>query len=441
MVDYNPLSPEARDGAAHQAFAQLRSSCPVHYQKIPDDQVISAEDGYLVTAPTHEFWSVFRYSDCMRMLQETDVFSSKEGPGPERGLNLTEDGMLLTADNPVHRRQRQIANQAFFPRMIEQRRPLMESTITSLLDRFADQGSLDVIEDLGTELTTTLITDIIGVGADRRGDLKRWAIDIITGFGGDPSLISKAIIAVTEFSTFLLEIITARRATLADGGTLPDDMLSVLITAEAEGTRFTDEEILMACHQMLGAGYETTTTGLGNAVHLLCTNPGERGKLEADWTLIDAAIEEVLRIESPVEGTFRTTTREVEVAGTTIPAGAKVRVVYASANRDDSVFEDPTTFRIDRPLNQLRKHVAFAHGIHSCLGAALARMEMRMAVEMLFRRFPGLELDPDNPPVRNTGMTINGYTSLAVRWDPAQARPLGDLVTATAATVATADAG
>lgn len=430
MVDYNPLSPEARHGAAHRAFAELRASCPVHYQKIPDDQVISADDGYLVTAPTHEFWSVFRYSDCMRMLQETDVFSSKEGPGPERGLNLTADGMLLTADDPVHRRQRQIANQAFFPRMIEQRRPLMESTVTALLDRFADQGRLDVIEDLGTELTTTLITDIIGVGMDRRGDLKRWAIDIITGFGGDPSLISKAIMAVTEFSTFLLEMINERRAALAEGRALPDDTLSVLITADHEGVRFTDEEILMACHQTLGAGYETTTTGLGNAVHLLCTHPEQRLKLETDWSLIDAAIEEVLRIESPVEGTFRTTTRDVDVAGVTIPAGAKVRVVYASANRDDTVFEDPHTFRIDRPLSQLRKHVAFAHGIHSCLGAALARMEMRLAVEMLFRRFPGLELDPDHPPVRNTGMTINGYSSLPVRWDPAKARRSSDLAAA-----------
>ena len=430
MVDYNPLSPEARRGAAHRAFAELRRSCPVHYQKIPDDQVISAEDGYLVTAPTYEFWSVFRYSDCMRMLQETDVFSSRQGPGPERGLNLTEDGMLLTADNPVHRRQRQIANQAFFPRMIEQRRPLVESTVAGLLDRFADRGSLDVIEDLGTELTTTLITDIIGVAADRRGDLKRWAIDIITGFGGDPSLVSKAITAVTEFSGFLMEIIAARRATLAEGGSLPDDMLSVLITAEAESVRFTDEEILMACHQMLGAGYETTTTGLGNAVYLLCNHPQERRKLEADWSLIDSTIEEVLRIESPVEGTFRTANRDVEVAGTTIPAGAKVRVVYASANRDETVFDNPHTFCIDRPLHQLRKHVAFAHGIHSCLGAALARMEMRMAVEMLFRRFPDLELDPASPPAPNTGMTINGYTSLAVRWDPAKARPIGELASA-----------
>lgn len=132
---------------------------------------------------------------------------------------------------------------------------------------------------------------------------------------------------------------------------------------------------------------------------------------------------EVLRFDAPIEGTFRTSKYPVDVGGERLPEGAKVRVVYASANRDQDRFADADTFRIDRPPAELRRHIAFGSGTHACIGSALARAELRAAIQTLLRRLPGLELDPDKPPQRNLSLTINGFTSVPIRWDPATTKP------------------
>jgi cytochrome P450 len=156
---------------------------------------------------------------------------------------------------------------------------------------------------------------------------------------------------------------------------------------------------------------------------LLCTHPEERQKLAADPGLIDRAVEEILRYRSPLEGLFRTATDDVELAGCPIPKGAKIRVVWASANHDEQQFEAADRFIVDRDPAELRKHVAFGLGPHSCLGAALARAELRIALSTLLRRLPDLDLDPADPPVRNKVLTINGYVRVPVRWDPSAAQP------------------
>ncbi len=158
---------------------------------------------------------------------------------------------------------------------------------------------------------------------------------------------------------------------------------------------------------------------------LLCTHPEERAKLEADWSRLDTAVEEILRYDAPIEGLFRTTTEPVEIAGCPIPAGAKVRVMYAAANHDDAHFKDAGEFRIDRDPVEVRKHLAFSHGPHACIGASLARAEIGTGLRTLLRRLPGLELDPARPPVRNTSMFINGFSSVPVVRDPARALPAG----------------
>jgi cytochrome P450 len=196
-----------------------------------------------------------------------------------------------------------------------------------------------------------------------------------------------------------------------------------MITAEDDGNTFSDEEILMAAHQFLTAGFESTATGIGNGLYRLFTNPGERAKLEADWSLLDNAVEEILRYDAPVEGTFRTTTKPVTINGVDLPAGAKVRVVYASANRDADRFDDPDEFLIDRPIGDLRKHVTFATGPHACLGSALARTEIRVAVEAVLRRLPGIVLDADHPATRSDALTVNGFLTIPATWDPATALP------------------
>jgi cytochrome P450 len=384
---------------------------------MPESEVARQEASYMVAEPTEEFWSVFRYADVVGVLQEPRIYSNKEGPGPERMMQLGDDGMLLFADDPAHQRQRQIANKAFLPRMVEQRIPLIQQVIDEILERLAAGGSADVVRDMSIPLTVALITDIFGVGADRRDDVARWGPVIMAAMGGEPEVVQAAATATFEMFAFVTEVITERRKALDNGESLPDHVLSAMIQAEHEGSRFTDPEILMCANIFLVAGYETTATAIGNAMWLLCTHPDQRAKLEADWSLLDHAIEEILRFEPPIEGTFRSTTEPTRLVDTDLPARAKVRLVYASANRDERQFTDPHEFRIDRPVAELRRHVTFGQGPHACLGSALARAEIRVALRAILERLPGLRLDPDHAPVRSTALTVNGFASVPVVWD------------------------
>jgi len=422
MNDYDPLSSEVKQDP-QRYFRELRASCPVHHHRLHDVDVDRMNANPLVARPTAEFWSVFRYGDCAGILQDPEHFSSREGPGPERLQPLNEDGMLLWADDPAHRHQRRIANKAFTPRMVEQMRPRIQQVVDELLSGLAGRGRAELMSDFAVPLAITVIAEILGVGRERVSDFRRWGNATVAAFGGDQDAIEHSVVAMTELFGFLGELIVARRAIAADGGEPPDDVLTSLIMSDYEGSRFTDDEILMASHQLLTAGFETTSTAIGNAVYLLCTNPSERDKLARDADLVDTLVEEVLRYEAPIEGLFRTTTDAVSVDGTDLPLGAKVRVVFASANRDGSQFEDPDTFRADRDPTEVRRHLAFGFGPHACIGAPLARAELRAAVTSLFGRLPGLALDPEHRPERNDALIINGFRTLPVRWDPVGSPP------------------
>ncbi len=418
---YDPLADDWKQ-RPWEYFSDLRSTCPVHHHQMPASEVERQNDHYLVASPTTEFWSVFEYEDVVKALQDPESFSSKEGPGPERMAPMHPDGVLLTADNPAHRRQRRIANKAFLPKIVTQRLPLIRSVADDLIDKVAAQGSCDLMNDISFPLTVAMITDFFGAGADRREDITKWGAASMAVMGGNEEQMQAGGIAVMELFGYLSEIIADRRAKHADGAELPDDVLSAMITAEDDGNTFSNEEILMAAHQFLTAGFESTATGIGSGLYRLLTHPEERAKLEADWSLIDSATEEILRYDAPVEGTFRTTTCLVTINGVDIPAGAKVRLVYASANRDEKRFTDPEQFLIDRPTADLRKHVAFGHGPHACLGSALARAEIKVALETVLRRLPGIELDPAADPTRCTALVSNGFLTIPVRWDPATAK-------------------
>jgi hypothetical protein len=420
--NYDPLADNTKLGN-QEYFADLRARCPVHHFEMPNSEVQRQNESYLIASPTTEFWSVFGYQDVAKILQDHQRFSNKEGPGPERMAAMHPDGMLLTADEPAHRRQRSIANKAFLPKMVSLRVPLVRSVIDDLIDKVTPTGRCDLMFEISFPLTVAMITDFFGVGSDRRDDITRWGAASIAMMGGDEAQVQAGATAVFELFGFLAEVIEQRRAASAAGNTLPDDVLSAMILADFEGTTFSNEEILMAAHQFLTAGFETTATAIGNGIYRLCTNPGERAKLEADWSLLDTAVEEIVRYDAPVEGTFRTTKEPVTLNGVDIPEGAKVRLVYASANRDTERWPDADAFRVDRQPVDVRGHLSFATGSHACLGSALARAELRAAVETILRRLPGINLDPDDPPARSTALTVNGFTNIPVRWDTAATRP------------------
>ena len=420
---YDPLADDSKHRSA-EYFADLRAHCPVHHHRMPAAEVERQNESYLVASPTHEFWSVLDYSDVMTVLQDKKTYSSKEGPGPERMAPMHPDGVLLTADDPAHRRQRRIANKAFLPKMVTQRLPLIKSVIDDLVDKIAPHGRADLMTDVAFPLTVAMITDFFGAGADRREDITRWGAASMKTMGGNAEEQQAGGLAVFALFEFLGKIMAARRADHEAGGTLPNDVLSAMMLADDDaGRTFSDEEILMAAHQFLTAGFESTATAIGNGLYRLATHPGERAKLEADWSLIDSAAEEVLRYDAPVEGTFRTATEPVTINGVDIPVGGKIRVVYASANRDEKRFADASQFRVDRPIVDLRGHLAFGGGPHACIGSALARAEVKIALETVLRRLPGVDLDPDDPPTRSTALVVNGFTNLPVRWDPAKVAP------------------
>src|SRR5437764_11891 len=262
------------------------------------------------------------------------------------------------------------------------------------------------------------ICEMLGIPAGDRPLFKKWTDDTIAAFGGNAESYDQSFSSLMELSQYFMAEIERRKAAAADDRDVPDDVLSALIFSPYEERQFNDVELIMACQILLVAGSDTTTHAIGNAVHLLCTHPEERAKLVADWSLLDNAMEEVLRFEPPVQGLFRTATEGVEVAGCPIPADAKVRVMYASANRDTDFLPDADEFRIDRDPKALRRHLAFGFGIHGCVGSAMGRMELRTAVQTLFRRLPDLDLNPARPPRRLDAFFMRGFESLPVRFTP-----------------------
>jgi cytochrome P450 len=417
MSDYDPYSYGVREDP-YPHYEELRKKCPVHHHLLDSVDVDRINANPLVARPTTEFWSVMRYEDCVEILQDAARFASGQGPGPERLVALDGIGMLIYADEPHHPRQRRIVGKGFSPRIVELVTPRIQALADGLIDGFAERGEVDIAPDYANAVAMGGICEMLGIPVSDRPLFRRWTDETIAAFGGNPESYDQSFAALMELSQYFMAEIERRRELVTDGKDVPDDVLSALIFSPYEERQFNDVELIMACQILLVAGSDTTTHAIGNAIHLLCTHPEERAKLEADWSLLDNAMEEVLRFEPPVQGLFRTATADTEVAGCPISADAKVRVMYASANRDTDYLPDGDEFRIDRDPKSLRRHLAFGFGIHGCVGSAMGRMELRTAVRTLFQRLPDLGLDPDRPPKRLDAFFMRGFESLPVRWTP-----------------------
>jgi cytochrome P450 len=417
MSDYDPYSSAIREDP-YPHYEKLRKSCPVHHHVLDSVDVGKINANPLVARPTTEFWSVMRYSDCAEILQDAARFASGQGPGPERLVALDGIGMLIYADEPHHTRQRRIVGKGFSPRIVELVAPKIQALVDELIDGFAGAGEVDIAPDYANAVAMGGICEMLGIPSSDRPLFRKWTDDTIAAFGGNTESYEQSFTSLMELSQYFMAEIERRRAAAADGRDVPDDVLSALIFSPYEERQFNDVELIMACQILLVAGSDTTTHAIGNALWLLCTHPEERAKLEADWSLLDNAMEEVIRFEPPVQGLFRTATEDLEVAGCPIPADAKVRVMYASANRDTDYLPDADEFRIDRDPRSLRRHLGFGFGIHGCVGSAMGRMELRTAVKTLLQRLPDLHLDPDRPPKRLDAFFMRGFETLPVRFTP-----------------------
>lgn len=401
----------------YPAFAELREQWPVHRYELPPVEVEKINANPIVARPTKEFYSISRHADVLAGVQDHGTFASGQGPGPERAMPPDGVGMLISADEPHHGRQRRIVVQAFNPRAIAALRPELEKICEQLVDRFEARGRVDLVPAYATPSPIEALSLMLGVSADDRDEFKRWTDDTLKAFGGDPEAYERSYQSLMEFQEYFTAIVNDRRAALARGDAPPDDVLNRLIHAEYGERPFTDAELISCVQVLLVAGSDTVNHAIGNGVYLLLTHPEARELLEREPQRWPVAIEEILRFETPAQALFRNTTVETEVAGCPIPADAKVRMLFASANRDPDVFSDPDSFRVDREAKEVRKHVAFGHGIHACVGAALGRALLETALRTLFTRLPTLRLDPDNPAHRDLGrFHTRSWEALPVVW-------------------------
>lgn len=342
-------------------------------------------------------WAVTRYEDVRHVLRSPLVFSSTAFQAVFQMLSpalMQEDtsvvNSMIAKDPPDHTRLRRLVNRAFTPEAITDLEPRIRKLSQDLLAAIGDKPEFDLVHEFSMPLPVIVIAEMLGVDPGRKEDFKRWSDDTVTLSSKpghqDPDEIRRKVTSRKEFHAYFREMIEARRQNPQD------DLISALIKAKEESDALTAEEILSMTVLLLIAGNETTTNLIANAVRQLLERPDIEARLRANPGLIPNFIEEVLRYDSPVLGLFRLVEEETSLGGKTIPKGAFVLPFFASANRDEERFPDADRFDIDRDA---RGHVAFGYGIHFCLGAPLARVEARIGIEELLKKFPSLRAASD----------------------------------------------
>ena len=392
-VSYNPFAgDDFNDPAA--AHRRLREQCPVH----------RFEGGGL------EFTSLSRHDDVLSALKNIEVFSSLWGQGPQR-----KPAIALFNDPPQHTRFRRLINTSFTPRAAMALEPMMTALVDELVSEMLESSDrrADLHDALAMPLPVIVIARMLGVPEEMRETFKEWSDSQLQGMNGsDPAREAQARRALAEY---MLAEAEKRRVIARDGGTMPPDLISDIVAASLDSDApITDAEMLSLLTQILVGGNETTTSLITNLMWRLLENRELWEAVVADPTLVDVAVEESLRFDPPVLGLYRTTTCPVAMGEATIPADEKVHVLYASANRDPEVWDDPDTFRLDRDLNRLRQHLSFGFGTHVCPGAALARTETRIALQALIRSVPTLELI--GHPERIETFLLWGKRTFPVAW-------------------------
>jgi erythromycin 12 hydroxylase len=343
-------------------------------------------------------YHVFRHADVHMMLRDPATFSSDSGRLSPVAKKVNR-GMLTQIDPPEHRRMRAVVSSAFTPKRVAAMEPRIRAITRSLLDDVHD-AEFDLVDALAFPLPVTVIAEMLGLPASDHESFRGWADRLFSmqvGDPFDPELGPRVEAVMADIRDYLVARVQERRAAVADG-TAGDDLITALVTAEVvtDGTPvlLDDEEAANFSLLLLLAGHITTTVLLGNALRTFADHPLRDGRdawsvLVEDPTTIPAAIEEVLRLRSPFTETGRITSRDVEIAGVTIPADRFVLPSLLSANHDERAFDDPETFVLDRGIGG-GSQTAFGHGVHFCLGAPLARLEGRVALEELTARYSAL---------------------------------------------------
>lgn len=393
-MNMEPSARHAGDsrGQAHNPFSwyeQMRRNAPVH---------VDSHSGAL---------SVFSYDDVQRVLSDYEAFSSERG---RRNSSSALSVSLISSDPPRHRQLRNLVTQAFTPRAIAQLAPRIQTIIDDLLDPVSAAGHMDFIENLADPLPVIVIAEMLGIPTSERVQFKRWSDAIVSTSVAPEDGGLTFMDAQREMAVFFSRLIAERRAAPRD------DLISHLISAEIDGQRLTEMELVGFCILLLVAGNETTTNLLGNAILCFDEQPEVYERLRAQPDLIPSAIEEVLRYRSPVQSMFRSATGETDLGGVVTRPGQPIIAWIGSANRDEARFPDAHAFNIERTPN---RHLAFGYGIHFCLGAPLARLEARLAIEAMAARFREIRRVPDVPIRWMESSIVYGVKTLPITFTSA----------------------
>ncbi len=390
----------------HPYYATMREEHPVF--RVP------GTDLYLVT----------RHDLVVPILRDVETYSNRFGGTSERAVDdlaqrlaeVQADGWplvstMLTEDPPAHTRYRGLVNAAFSPRRIAAIEPVVRAIAEELVNRFPAEGTVRFVPDFAVPLPVRVIAHILDVPDDRLDDFKRWSDDSTVGIGArisDDERV-RAQRGIVEFQHYFAEQLERRREDPRD------DVLSVLASAGADGSGdgpLDMAEMLSIVQQLLVAGNETTTKMLTEGARLLIEDPGEWDRLRADPSRAAAVAEEVLRLSTPTQGMFRVVTRDVELEGVRIPAGSRMVIMYAAANRDPAVFPEPDGFDPDR--SNRKEHLAFGKGIHFCIGAPLARLEATVAFAVLAERISSWRFAEGNTFEYEPSFVLRGLKRLDV---------------------------
>ncbi len=390
MERINLFSPEMR-ADPYPGYAEMRRSSPV------------------CKVDPIGFWGVTRYEDAVHVLKDNDLFSAagiaQLIQNPSVGHNPITDSMAVM-DPPAHTKLRALVRHAFSAAVIPRIEPIARAAAAAGAEQLRTGDFVDFFKTFSVPVAAAVIANLLGLDPALCDSFMRWSAHMVSiNPAMPPEKTEEVRESITTLKRYLTEVIAARREEPRG------DLVSDLIAAEVDGQALTHDEIIGFLFLLLVAGLETTSHLLTNAVRILVRRRDLHDRIRKDPTLIPAFAEEVLRFDSPVYADIRLTTAEVQVGGTTIPAGSLVTVLLGSVNRDPHLFEDPDTFNIDRPR---QNGLSFTYGIHFCLGAALARAEARIALEVLFS-LPGYFEEQPGDQEWAISATVRGLLRYPVR--------------------------
>ena len=363
-------------------YQRMRSEYPVYYNEM------------------NRWWEVFGYNDVLAAVNDPITYSSERFlPETPQNPDATPARSILNMDPPRHHYLRDIISQAFTPRAVTLLTPRIARIVNDHLDAVAANGQMDVVKDLASPLPMIIITEMLGVPAQDRQQLKQWSRVAVS------SAPMESMQAFQRLDVYFKKIITQHREQPVD------DLVSALLTASVEGQQLNEAEIVGFCVLLLFAGNETMTNLITNALLCFDDHPDAMEQVRNDVSLLPTALEEVMRYLSPVQLLVRAATVDTELGGKEIKAGQIVFLWNGSANRDEAQFTDPDNFAIRRMPN---RHIAFGHGIHFCLGAPLARLAAKITLSILLERFHTIKRMREIPLKPSDNIFVYGVKSLPI---------------------------